>query len=425
MSCVQKPGRPALSVTILLFTLGAGLAVQAGELEDRFRDTLHRAEGGSATAMYSVGEMYELGMGTASDKTKAMGWYRSAADKGHPEGLYQIGYAYYWGKFGMDKDRRQAHAWFLRAAEAGSQAAMPYLSKMYRLGQGVPRDKAKAAVWSARAAQASNNLLSQPPAPEAKPKPRPAPVEPPPGPAPAVAQPVPPSKAKSAPTPIATTRPEPAATAQPASAVDRKQQQMQRLLASWWQKDGRPALYLPSRLTRCERDGDEGIACQSKARRSSLLGRPYHFAFKAYLETFDSQGRFAMRYWPVVTEVLPIPPGAYGEDAPEPPSEDQIRQRVERPAEELSCEMFRDTHMICSDDKGNELRFKRIDKQARLESREGDRQATHASLELGSQAPTAPAEKLPGDVVVEQQSAAAPEDETRSRPTGLRGRLLR
>jgi hypothetical protein len=369
MPCTPASGRKALCVTLLLFAFGGVLAARAGELEQRFADTLRRAEAGDTAAMYSAGEMYELGMGTGSDRAKAMSWYRLAADKGHPEGAYQIGYAYYWGKAGLDKDRRQAHIWFLRAAQAGSQAAMPYLAKMYSLGQGVPRDKQQAALWSARAAAGSSNLHSQPPA--ARPEPEPQPVtapEPEAVPdAAAAAEQTPPAA-----TPAAELQPqaasEPAAASRPAAKtapkLDRRQRQMQRLLAAWWQKDGRPALYLPSSRTTCQQDDDAGITCQSQPRRSSLLGRPYNFRFRAYLESFDRLGRFTLRYWPEVMEILPAPPGAYGtgDEVAEPPSDEEVRSQVERPAEELACEMFKNTHMECTDSRGGELVFARVDR---------------------------------------------------------------
>ena len=160
-------GRDLTMVAMLAFLLGvtAVHGAAAGELEQRFQDTLKRAQAGDVQAMYAVGETYELGMGTISSHSQALKWYRAAAEKGHPEGAYQLGYAYYWGK-GVAKDRKQAFDWFQRAAEKGSQAAMPYLSKMYALGQGVPQDKAKAAEWSERANIASH-LNTPPPAPEA------------------------------------------------------------------------------------------------------------------------------------------------------------------------------------------------------------------------------------------------------------------
>lgn len=371
MSRPRICGRRTLFVAVLLSAFGASLTTQAGELEQRFADTLRRAEAGDAAAMYNVGEMYELGMGTDSDRAESMVWYRLAADKGHPEGAYQIGYAYYWGKAGLDRDRRQAHAWFQRAAEAGSHAAMPYLAKMYSLGQGVSRDKEKAALWSARAASAPSALHSQPPAPEASRDPAPSPEQKTEPAAAPEAAPEPVRKVTERPAPQAdettsevATKPRPtAAKPQPATRTDRKRRQMQRLLASWWQKDQRPALYLPSSQTDCS-ISEAVIYCQSEPRRSSLLGRPYRYRFRSNMKAFDRLGRFTLRYWPDVTDILPIPPGGYatGDDAPEPPSDEEIRLRVERPAEEMSCEMFKDTHLTCVDDAGNNHEFRRLDK---------------------------------------------------------------
>jgi outer membrane biosynthesis protein TonB len=375
MSCRRAAGRKALTLCLFLFALISAVTAVAGELEQRFADALQRAEQGDVSAMYNVGEMYELGMGTKTDRSKSMTWYRRAADKGHPEGAYQVGYAYYWGKAGLDKDRRQAHIWFLRAAEGGSHAAMPYLAKMYSLGQGVPRDKEKAALWSARAAAGPSALHSQPPAPEVtrRPEPPPPAAKPKPArkvvrkvaePAPKPVQETPPAaKPVADAKPKSRSKPKPKPNPRPAPKVDRKKQQMERLLASWWQKDQRPALYLPSSQTDCS-ISEEVILCQSKPHRSSLLGRPYSYRFRSNMKAFDRLGRFTLRYWPDVTDILPIPPGGYatGDDVPEPPSDEEIRMRVERPAEEMSCEMFKDTHLTCTDSKGGSHEFKRLDR---------------------------------------------------------------
>jgi hypothetical protein len=377
MSCARSIGYQALCVTLLLFVTGVSPTAQAGELEQRFVNTLQRAERGDPAAMYSIGEMYELGMGTDSDRAKAMTWYRAAADKGHPEGAYQVGYAYYWGKAGLDRDRRQAHVWFLRAAEAGSLAAMPYLAKMYALGQGVPKDKDKAAVWSARAAAGPSKLHSQPPAPKVKRKeatPKEDSREPArqakAAPAPVVAtqaKPATEAVTKPSPSPAAPQRPQ--ATARVATKPkaptqrERRKQQMERLLASWWLKDGRPALYLPSDQTDCVTNEDT-IHCQSRPRRASLLGRPYTYRFRSNMKGFNASGRFTLRYWPDITKILPVPPGAFGtgEDAAEPPTDEDIRLHVERPHEELSCEMFGNTHIECTDSRGGTQKFSRLDR---------------------------------------------------------------
>lgn len=362
MSNRRLGGSALLPALLFLFTMG----IQAGELEQRFTSALATAKAGDAAAMYSVGEMYELGMGTASSRAEALTWYRAAANKGHPEGAYQVGYAYYWGK-GVDKDRRQAHVWFLRAAEGGSQAAMPYLAKMYALGQGVPKDKEQSALWAARA-DAVSHIHAPPPVPKqavtkaAEDKPQAetpseaqAAASPEPKPAPKPAEKAEPKQVATA-APQAKPKPKPAVKPKPKASAE--EQQMQRLLAVGWQKGSRPALYLPSAQTDCQKEQGE-IACQSEPKRSSLLGRPYAFRYVATLGEFTAKGGFSLIYQPEVIEILEATPGGYGsdEEVAEPIDPKALRQRVERAPEQLSCEFVNDQKLRCVDDKGVSQEF--------------------------------------------------------------------
>jgi hypothetical protein len=338
----------ALAGLLLMMSSGA----MSGELEDRFERQLRQAKAGDIQAMYAVGELYELGMGTRSDRDKALTWYRAAANNGHAEGAYQLGYAHYWGK-GVEKDRSQAHVWFLRAAERGNQAAMPYLSKMYALGQGVSQDKAEAQRWADRAATASN-LMAPPPAPE-------------------VTQPAPPPRAEPT---AAAEPPRPAATAAPRAtpkpAAKRKpaakprpelaRSQMTQLLASHWLKGSRPALYLPSSETRCH-DEDRQITCHSEPRRSSLMGRAYGFRIVATLSDFDGKGGFRLSYRPEVTGVLQAGPGGYaaGDDGGESISEEQLRARVEREPHKLTCSLRDERTIRCRDDHGKTQEYSGVE----------------------------------------------------------------
>lgn len=358
-----------LSATVITLSLMCLVPARAGELEQAFGTQLKRAQTGDVQAMYALGEMYELGMGTDNSRGEALNWYRAAADEGHAGGAYQVGYAYYWGK-GVGKDRREAHVWFLRAAEGGNQAAIPYLSKMYALGQGVPQDKGKAAAWAARA-DTSTNLHRPLPKPEtqrsaASERPQTvqqtAPVAPP-APAKAVEVEQPPPSAprvtvKAEPQPVA--RPEPKRAAPPKPKPRPRQstseRNIERLLASQWEKGKRPALYLPSTETTCgEQEGR--IACLSTPRRSSLLGRPYAFRLVAELTDFDDKDNFALSYRLEVTGVLQAPPGAYADDASEAITEEQLRERVERAPEQLRCTLQDAKALTCTDGKGQEQQF--------------------------------------------------------------------
>jgi len=385
------PGRAlahAAAAGLLLLTSVLPPAL-AGELEQRFQDTLQRARGGDVQAMYSLGESYELGMGTSTNRSEALRWYRNAAEQGHPEGSYQLGYAYYWGK-GVDRDRGQAFRWFQRAAEGGSHAAMPYLSKMYALGQGVAQDKAKAEEWSARAASTTSNLHAPPPAPEvsapsserttaadttapqetaaprsaaaaattgtavrdrgaAKPKAKPvAEAKPEPE-----AKPAPKSKPKPKPTP----KPKPKPKARPRPEPDRVA--IERLLSWDWEKHGNPALYLPSSLTQCRENGKH-LACASTPHRASLLGRPYAFRLIAVIADFDRKGRFTVTFRPQITGVLEAAPGGYGEESTDLITPEELRKRVEREPQTLDCTFKGRKQLNCNDALGRPQVFKAV-----------------------------------------------------------------
>ncbi len=353
------------SALLCALSLLGAMGTRAGELEDRFNHQFALAKEGNAQAMYEVGQMYELGMGTATSHAEALGWYRAAADQGHGAASYQMGYAYYWGK-GVERDRRQAFNWFERAANAGNQAAMPYLSKMYALGQGIGQDKAKAAEWAARV-RTSHSLYQPPPKPE-QPKPAPRPVvEEKPAPAPAPAP---------APPPVATVTPVPRPDPQPPAPVPAKraapkvkssppvrtprkakpEEHHKLLLTHEWLKAGRPALYLPSSETACRLDG-EVVRCHSAAKRSSLLGRPYEFQVIAEIADFTADGRFALHYQPALIQFLEAPPGAYAADAEQTLGDDALRERVESTAVDLSCRFDGSRLISCTDQHGKASEF--------------------------------------------------------------------
>lgn len=358
MSTLRVCGSALLCVLSLLGAMGSG----AGELEDRFDGQLTLAREGNAQAMYEVGQMYELGMGTSASRADAISWYRKAAELGHGPATYQMGYAYYWGK-GVTKDRRQAHTWFERAANAGSQAAMPYLSKMYALGQGVPQDKQKAADWAARA-RTDSNLYRPPPKPE---QPKQTDIEPPAAePKPAASpphavaassspKPTPKTVAVAAPRPKAVT-PKPQPAPKPVRRSPTAADHRNTVLKGDWLKGTRPALYLPSTETACRKEKDV-IRCHSAAKRSSLLGRPYEFQIVAALSNFAAKGQFTLSFQPALIQALEAPPGGYAADAEQTLTDDALRERVERQPVALACKLDKPTQITCTDTHGKAIAF--------------------------------------------------------------------
>ena len=105
------------------------------------------AEQEDAHATNSLGNMYWNGEGVAKDEDKAVELIVKALSMGIP---------WEWG--GLDQklkkrtDRKKLAPLFLPYAEAGNSRAQYILGKIYRDGDGVPKDKEKAAEWFQKAA---------------------------------------------------------------------------------------------------------------------------------------------------------------------------------------------------------------------------------------------------------------------------------
>lgn len=152
---------PSLRRSLLfsLLLMSGIFSAQAEDLEAKFAETLTFAESGDLNAMFEVGQMYQFGMGVPESLADAVHWYDTAARNGHPGGAYQMGYAHYWGKGGLEKNYDKALEWFLIAAEQEERAAFPYLAKMYSMGQGVTANKEIASKWDTLAKHGPSNSL--------------------------------------------------------------------------------------------------------------------------------------------------------------------------------------------------------------------------------------------------------------------------
>lgn len=148
--------------------------------ESIFRDE----ECDDAETYYRTAEDYYYGRnGKAQDYEEAVNWYNKAAELGHAEALYSLGYCYEKGE-GVDFDEGEAFEWYLKAAELGHlrsqtevgrlfymtdqyEEAVPWLLKAgerddvdaqrllgycYEVGLGVDKDKNEAIKWYKRAA---------------------------------------------------------------------------------------------------------------------------------------------------------------------------------------------------------------------------------------------------------------------------------
>lgn len=102
------------------------------------------AELGSVAGLFAIGEKYY----DDEDYIKAEEYYKKAAVKGSSNAMYQIGVLYNKGGNGIAKNHKTAMEWYLKAVEKGNTNAMNQIGWIYQNGQGdYAKDYKKAAEW--------------------------------------------------------------------------------------------------------------------------------------------------------------------------------------------------------------------------------------------------------------------------------------
>jgi len=119
------------------------------ETKMAYQEMIGKAESGDINAQYNLGTKYRKGDGVTKDYIKAKEWYAKAAEQGHSESQFELGY------FHFDSENySEAVKWFTKAAEQGHSDSQNYLGYMYSLGQGVvPQDYSESAKWYTKAAE--------------------------------------------------------------------------------------------------------------------------------------------------------------------------------------------------------------------------------------------------------------------------------
>ena len=101
---------------------------------------LRRAWMGDAEAQAAMGIRYYKGEGVPVDDAKAVEWFRKAADQGHTDAQFRLGFMYENGYTGVGKDYKTAVEWLSKAADQGHADAQWKLAAMYEHGLGVGKD---------------------------------------------------------------------------------------------------------------------------------------------------------------------------------------------------------------------------------------------------------------------------------------------
>ena len=76
-----------------------------------------------------MGYLYQEGQGVEKNYSKAIKYFRLAAEQGDPLGMFNLGVMYYKGK-GVYQDIEEALRWFERSAECGNEAAIDVLKEI-------------------------------------------------------------------------------------------------------------------------------------------------------------------------------------------------------------------------------------------------------------------------------------------------------
>jgi len=118
----------------------AALRARAGALEARwartpeargavpvgYRQLWRAAHAGDAAAQADLGSQLDFGMVLPGREHEALGWIRKAAAQGHPDGLMNLGLAYYNGAHGLERDLARAIGYFEQAAARGDEEAAEF-----------------------------------------------------------------------------------------------------------------------------------------------------------------------------------------------------------------------------------------------------------------------------------------------------------
>src|SRR5262249_11679217 len=113
-----------------------------------------KGEAGDVRSQLLIAVAYDLGsVGVKKDKKEALAWYRKAADQGNGIAENMVGLLYDRGaeSAGISPDFKEAMKWYRKAAAHGASIGEENIGSMFRRGDGVFADCSEAAVWYQRA----------------------------------------------------------------------------------------------------------------------------------------------------------------------------------------------------------------------------------------------------------------------------------
>jgi TPR repeat protein len=113
------------------------------------------AQGGDREAQFTLGWLFEKGLGVSRDDKQAALTYQQAAQQGQINAQLRLGAMYETGR-GVDRNDEQAFYWYRKAGEQGDPEAENNVGLMYLSGKGTKQSDFDAAVWFSKAADRNN-----------------------------------------------------------------------------------------------------------------------------------------------------------------------------------------------------------------------------------------------------------------------------
>ncbi|MDR3437751.1 tetratricopeptide repeat protein [Telmatospirillum sp.] len=126
-------------------------ALQQGDYEKARAAWQTDADAGDGRAQYSMGYLYQFGLGVPVDYATAKEWYEKAAAQNNADAIYALGLLYEAGK-AVPRDLARALDYYHKAAEIGQADAEYAVGRMILRGRGVPRDPKEGVAWLKKAA---------------------------------------------------------------------------------------------------------------------------------------------------------------------------------------------------------------------------------------------------------------------------------
>ena len=141
--------RSTIALVLLGLTL-AGRADPGDDIPPALAELHQRANAGDASAQLDLGLRYVTGTGIAPDERAALRWIGQAAAQGHAAAQFELGS---YSILEPHRDFERAARLLRQSALQGFAPAQSSLAVLYRVGQGVPKDRIEAYAWLLLAAE--------------------------------------------------------------------------------------------------------------------------------------------------------------------------------------------------------------------------------------------------------------------------------